>query len=206
MDADATPDEKAEQPETPERPISQREQRFCEEYVIDLHGKRAAIRAGYSPKSAKFIASELLARPHVAAYLAQLVAERSARTRITADRVLAELAAIAFSDLRDYSCNDAGQMRLTAGAPSSAARAVKAIKREKHYGKEGKFEATVEFKLWPKDAALRHLMPHVGLVTEKSQTEVTGRGGAPIRFTLSLGDRSIEAPEAAREADEDKPA
>lgn len=175
-----------------ERPMTQREERFCEEFLVDLNGTRAAIRSGYSSKTAYSIAHELLQKPHIAAYVEQLKVERSTRTRITADRVLAELASIAFSDLRDYSCNDAGQMRLAAGAPSFAARAVASIKRKKHYGKKGEFEATVEFKLWDKVAALRQLAPHVGLVTDRG--ELTGKGGGAIEHIVRVVREPFVAP------------
>jgi phage terminase small subunit len=165
--------------EAAEKPLTQQQERFCEEFIVDLCGARAAIRAGYSPKTAKFQASHLLTQPNIAAYVAQLKAERSARTGITADRVLAELAVLAFSDTRDYAANFQGQMRLTAGAPSSAARAVAAIKRKK----SGK-ELSVDFKLWDKNAALRMLMPHVGLVTERG--EISGKDGKPIEHIVRV--------------------
>lgn len=76
--------------------------RFCEEYCIDLNGMNAAIRAGYKEKSACEQASDILTRPKVKAYVALLLKARSQRTDITADRVLKELAAIAFANIDDF--------------------------------------------------------------------------------------------------------
>lgn len=75
--------------------LTDKQKRFCEEYLIDLNATQAAIRAGY--KNAD-IGRRLVTKSHVSEYIEKLLKERSKRTEITADRVLAELAAIAFSD------------------------------------------------------------------------------------------------------------
>ena len=61
---------------------------FCEEYLIDLNATQAAIRAGYSKKTASVTACENLTKPNVQEYLQELQAARSERTEITADYVL----------------------------------------------------------------------------------------------------------------------
>lgn len=76
-------------------------ERFVTEYLVDLNGRQAAIRAGYSPDSARFTASEILARPEVQARVAQAMVERANRTGITADRVLERLWNIATADPRE---------------------------------------------------------------------------------------------------------
>lgn len=78
--------------------LTDKQKRFCEEYLIDLNATQAAIRAGY--KNAD-IGRRLVTKSHVSEYIEKLLKERSKRTEITADRVLAELAAIAFSDRTD---------------------------------------------------------------------------------------------------------
>jgi phage terminase small subunit len=72
--------------------------RFCQEYVTDLNGEQAAIRAGYSPKTARFQASDLLTRPNVQEKLAELQAYRAKALEVTAERILAEWAKIAFTE------------------------------------------------------------------------------------------------------------
>jgi phage terminase small subunit len=68
--------------------LTSRQQAFCEEYLIDLNALQAAIRAGYSEKTAKQIGSENLSKPDVAKYIAELKAERSLLTKIDAAWVL----------------------------------------------------------------------------------------------------------------------
>jgi phage terminase small subunit len=82
--------------------LTAKQQRFCDEYLIDLNATQAAIRAGYSKKNADKIGSELLGKTRVAEYIAERKADRMERTEITQDMVLRELANIAFSNAADY--------------------------------------------------------------------------------------------------------
>lgn len=70
------------------RALTDKQARFCEEYLVDLNATQAALRAGYSLKSAKEIGSQLLGKPLVAARIHELQAQRSQRTEITVDAVL----------------------------------------------------------------------------------------------------------------------
>lgn len=78
--------------------LTDKQKCFCEEYLVDLNATQAAIRAGYKSKTARSQGQRLLTNVYIQQYLQQLMDERSERTEITADRVLKELAAIAFSD------------------------------------------------------------------------------------------------------------
>lgn len=78
--------------------ISEKQKRFCEEYLIDLNATQAAIRAGYSEKNASRIAIDLLNKIHVSEYLGHMREEQSKRTGITADKVLEEISRIAFTE------------------------------------------------------------------------------------------------------------
>lgn len=87
---------------SPETPVlTPKQQRFVEEYLIDLNATQAAIRAGYSPKTARAIGAENLTKPDIQTAIAQVRAELSARTRVTAERVVRELARIAFAQITD---------------------------------------------------------------------------------------------------------
>ncbi|WGY37383.1 terminase small subunit [Pseudomonas aeruginosa] len=80
--------------------LTAKQQRFVEEYLIDLNATQAAIRAGYSKKTANEQGSRLLANVSVSAAVAESMKSRSGRTGITQDMVLKELAKIGFSDIR----------------------------------------------------------------------------------------------------------
>lgn len=78
--------------------LTEKQKRFCEEYLIDLNATQAAIRAGYSVKTAYSIGEENLKKPEIQKMISELQNKQSERTQITADTVLKELEKIAFAD------------------------------------------------------------------------------------------------------------
>jgi phage terminase small subunit len=82
--------------------LSPKQRRFVEEYQIDLNATQAAIRAGYSPDTARSIGCENLTKPNISEAIAELMAARSARTKVTADQVVERLAALAFANIFDF--------------------------------------------------------------------------------------------------------
>lgn len=74
---------------------------FVQEYLVDLNATQAAIRAGYSPKTAEVQGSRLLSNVKVQEAIQEAMKARETRTEVTQDRVLEELAKIAFSDATD---------------------------------------------------------------------------------------------------------
>lgn len=80
--------------------LTSKQQRFVEEYLVDLNATQAATRAGYSAKTAKQQGARLLTNVYVSAALCEAQTKRSQRTEITQDMVLRELAKIGFSDIR----------------------------------------------------------------------------------------------------------
>ncbi len=80
--------------------MTPRQRRFVEEYLVDLNATRAAKRAGYSARSARYTGYKLLQNPAVAAAVAKAQGRRAARTQVSADRVVTELAKVAFGDPR----------------------------------------------------------------------------------------------------------
>jgi len=80
--------------------LNPKHRRFAEEYVVDFHGTKAAIRAGYSKRSARIQASQLLAKPNIQEAVQFLAQRVSAKLEFTQERVLREIARGCFSDLR----------------------------------------------------------------------------------------------------------
>lgn len=81
--------------------MTPKQERFCLEYLVDLNATQAAIRAGYSEDTARSIGSENLSKPDIVERIAQLQAERSARTKIDADWLLRRLADESMADIAD---------------------------------------------------------------------------------------------------------
>lgn len=80
--------------------LTPKQVQFVAEYLIDLNATQAAIRAGYSAKTANRIASENLSKPDIQAAIQDAMQRREERTEVTQDRVLRELAKIGFADIR----------------------------------------------------------------------------------------------------------
>jgi phage terminase small subunit len=81
--------------------LTAKQQRFVDEYLIDLNGTQAAIRAGYSQKTANEIAAENLAKPSIREVIDAALDRRSKETQIDANWVLKRLAAEAEADVND---------------------------------------------------------------------------------------------------------
>ena len=83
------------------RKLTDKQKKFVEEYLIDLNATQACIRAGYSPNRASEQAYQLLQKTTVQEAIAESMAERSRRTAINQDRIVQELARIAFVKITD---------------------------------------------------------------------------------------------------------
>lgn len=167
------------------RPLAPRQERFCLEYLIDLNGTDAYKRAGYKVKSDKVAgaaAARLLADVRVQARIEELKKEREQRTAVTADRVVEEFAVLGFSSVWHYVMDDDGNLALAPGAPESAKRAVRSIKRKTRWIPQGGGppikEVTCEFTLWDKPGSLFRLAQHTGAIDEK--------GSAPQVLVIEL--------------------
>lgn len=82
--------------------LTEKQARFVAEYLVNLNATEAAKRAGYSEKTAYSIGFENLRKPEIQEAIQEAMAARAERTEITQDRVLQELARIAFANGTDY--------------------------------------------------------------------------------------------------------
>lgn len=145
--------------------MTRKRKRFIEEYLIDLNATQAAIRAGYSPRSAGSIAEENLTKPHIRARIDAEMAERSKRTGVSADRVIRELARIAFVSAPDVIDVDNGTLRPDATTDDLAAIASVRVKK---ISGEAECEER-EIRLCDKLKALELLGKHLGMFGDKVQ-------------------------------------
>lgn len=149
--------------------LTPKQKAFCEEYLIDLNATQAAIRAGYKPSTAKEIGCENLTKPNIRAYIDKAIAERSKRTGINQDRVIRELARIAFVNANNVI--DIDEATLKQGASEDDTAAIASVKVKTIPTKDG--EGTErEIKLSDKLRALELLGKHLGMFKDK--VEVSG--------------------------------
>lgn len=137
--------------------LTAKQQRFCDEYLIDLNATQAAIRAGYSPDTAKEIGCENLTKPNIRAQIDKAMAERSKRTGASADRVVMELAKIAFVNASDVINADDATLKDNAAPEDTAA--IQSVK-VKTFGEDG---IEREIKMADKIKALELLGKHMGM-------------------------------------------
>jgi len=138
--------------------IERRRQRFIEEYPLDANATQAAIRAGYSSRTANRQGSRLLGNREILAAIQARMAKRSERLEISGDQVLVAVAEVAGSDPRQL-FDETGKLRPMKDWPDGLARAVEAIE----FDGDGKLKRV---RLAPKTPALALLMRHLGLIKE----------------------------------------
>lgn len=149
--------------------LTPKQQLFVEEYLIDLNATQAAIRAGYSPNNADKIGSELLGKTRVSEAIKIAMAERSRRTGINQDRILAELAKIALVNPARVVNFDEATIREDALLEDLAAVASVKVKRFPTKDGEG-IEREVKFH--DKNKALDLAGRHLGMF--KDRLELSG--------------------------------
>ncbi len=147
--------------EADERSLTPKQRAFVEEYLCDFNATQAAIRVGYSERTAKQQGQRLLTNVDLKAAVDAAIDERNARTRVTADRVLKELARAAFSDMRNYVDWGPDGVKLKSSSELSPDDAAAVTEVSESFSENGK---TLKFKLAHKDSALKLLAQHVGLV------------------------------------------
>ena len=137
--------------------LSQKQKAFIREYLIDLNATSAAKRAGYSEKSAAQDSSRMLANAKMAEAVKLAISKRAAKAEVKSERVLTELASLAFSDMRHYIQWDGEKVSLLPShlIPDGAAAAIKEVRQD---------ASGVVIKLHDKTAALRDLARHLGVL------------------------------------------
>jgi len=157
--------------------LTDKQAMFVKEYIVDLNATQAAIRAGYSEKTARQIASEHLSKPNIQDSIQAEMDARSERTEITQDMVLKELALIGFMDIRKAFDKD-GQLLPIHKLPEEVARAIGGIDHQTIGTGSDAIGMTSKIKIIDKKGSLELLGKHLKMFTDK--TEITGADGQPL--------------------------
>lgn len=148
------------------------DERFVREYLIDLDAKNAALRAGYKPGTAKnaykWLSDGKGSKPQVKAAIEKAEAERAVRTGINQDRVLRELARVAFADVTDVV--DTETMRIRPDADREDTAAISSVRV-----KCGRIDER-EVRMHDKVHALELMGKHLGMFKDKMEIE----GNVPV--------------------------
>lgn len=191
--------------------LTEKQKRFCDEYLIDLNATRAykaAYKTCKKDETANVNGSRLLANAKVKAYLEKRIKDREKRTEITQDKVLKELAKIGFSDTTDYArivervgknkiINDDGEvvgeeeyiyktvdLSPTDHLTPDQRRVIESIK-------EGKYG--IELRLHDKVKALELIGKHLGMFTEKTELDAEEQRARILVLKSKANEDSKEA-------------
>ncbi|QJE95977.1 terminase small subunit [Luteolibacter luteus] len=166
--------------------LSPKQLQFCAEYLVDLNATQAAIRAGYSAKTASSIGQENLTKPEIQEEIARLSKEREKRTEITADTVLRELLKIATADIAQAFTED-GRLKPIHEIPEDVRRAIAGIEVYEEYAGRGEDREAIgqskKVRFWDKNKALENLGKHLRLFVDVK--EHSGLNGGPIVSTAT---------------------
>lgn len=166
--------------------LTAKQQRFVDEYLIDLNATQAAIRAGYASANADVTGPRLLGNVGIAAAIAEGQKRLAQKAGVTAEKIVAELAKLGFSNMQDYVgvTSDGSPFVDLSAVDRDKWAAVGEITVDhinKREGEETKAVERVKFKLADKRAALVDLGKHLGMFTDKVQH--SGDGGGPLVVT-----------------------
>lgn len=149
--------------------LTEKQQRFVDEYLIDLNATQAAIRAGYSAKTADVQGSRMLGNVKVQQAISEAMAERSKRTGINQDRGVLELAKIALVKITDV-VDSKGRIKDTATEDDLAC--IESIKYKESESDTGS-SVEREVKIASKLKALELLGKHLGMWNDKLDVNIT---------------------------------
>lgn len=163
--------------------LNAKQKAFCDEYIIDFNATQAAIRAGYSEKTSYSHGQRLLNDVEIQKEISKKQIERSKRTEITQDRVLLEIARLAFNDPRKaFDGNNA--LLPVKQWPDEVAAAISSIKTKEITDSEGNTVGiSQEVKFWDKSKNLDLAARHLGMLNDKLEL------GGSIQFTLDQADQ-----------------
>lgn len=141
-------------------PLTDQQKLFVREYCVDLDAGRAAIESGYKNKSA---GHSLMRRPHIIDSVRRQIARRARQTEIDAERVLCELAMIAFGDPGDMFAED-GTMVHIQDMPVEVRKMISSLDVETRETRDGATVTMAKVRFWNKLEALNMIGKHLGIL------------------------------------------
>ena len=158
--------------------LNDRQRTIVQDYLIDLNAPQAAIRAGYSPKTAKSQGQRLLTNVDVASAVQAAQDARAKRTEITADSVLKELAKLGFANMQDYirTTDDGDAFVDLSELDRDQAAAISEVTSEDYLegrGEDARQIRRTKIKLSDKRAALVDIGKHLGMFIDRSEINQT---------------------------------
>src|ERR1051326_385167 len=148
--------------------MTPKQEQFIAEYLVDLNGTQAAIRVGYSKRTAQPIAARLLSNVMISQEIARRQKERLAKVELTATGTLEQLKAILHSDIRSF-IDGNGALKPVAELTAEQAASISSIEviLKNAQAGDGVIDRVLKIRLWDKVRAIEMAMKHFSLLVEK---------------------------------------
>lgn len=156
--------------------LAAKQQRFIDEFIVDSNAAQAAIRAGYSKKTAGKIGYQLLENTRIAEEIAKKQKKLADKLEITAEKILKEYAKIAFSNMQDFVDWADGAISIKPSSELTKEQTACVSEISESVTQAG---TNIKIKLHDKKGALDSLARHLGMFTDK--VELSGKDGQPIQ-------------------------
>lgn len=163
--------------------------RFVEEYMLDLNATQAAVRAGYSAKTAREQGSRLLSNVIVQSVIAERMKAREKRTEVTADRILKEAARLALFDVRKLFNADGTPKPITELDDDTAA-GISGLEVATKGNAEMGVGEILKYKIADKNSALEKCMRHLGMFEKDNKQAGEATASALSELLAQIGTRS----------------
>jgi phage terminase small subunit len=147
--------------------LTVKQELFCQEYILDFNGTRAAIRAGYSKKTAAVIASENLRKPHIRQKMSEMVGVVLRELEISVKSVVNEIAAVAFVDLGEL-FDEKGNLKPLGELDARLRKTIQRIEVDQRPTAENQ---TTKVRLFDKLRALELLAKYLNLFESEAPPE-----------------------------------
>jgi len=153
-----------------DRPLTLKQELFVKEYLIDFNGTRAAIAVGYSKKSAREAASEMLTKPNISKALSVEVSKLKAMKDVETEKIITELKKLAFADIKDLLSfdKDGVTFKNSNEVDGTLIQSVSSTTTEYTNSKTGDVtkKTTLSLRLWDKPKALEMLARYKAMFSD----------------------------------------
>lgn len=155
--------------------ITEKQKRFCEEYLVDFNASASYVRAGYNSKNPEVSACILLKKPYIQSYLSTLRKRQTQDTEVTIERTLAEISRVAFSDVtKVLSFTDSSlTLENSKTLPRDVTRAIESVTFQESSSGEDGVTIKKSVKMHNKMAALNLLADYFGIKDDFNKARAT---------------------------------
>jgi phage terminase small subunit len=167
--------------------LTLKQRRFVEEYCVDLNATAAYLRAGYNVRGARSAGvngSRLLSNAWIQNAVALKQKELAGKCDVSAERVIREVAALAFSDVRKM-FNDDGALKKIHELDDATAASIASIEVDEIYSGDKIIGVTKKIKMWDKNSAQERLCKHLGLFREDNSQKPVNLPTMQVCFVSS---------------------